>query len=160
MLFLCPSRMQHFRISNEKKRPRGNSHVSSHIWTSPTVPDIHTWPSMRRFLIVCPISTAFNSMTHVHEACWRDALQRAEHAMHRPSMNENNAMRHDRLERAYYSQTSSVYYNRRVLVCRVARLQFIWGVKLKTSFIRNLARFHHPQCPQCWSNIWHCTEVM
>lgn len=83
VLFLCPSIMQQFRISNEKMRPRGNRYVSLHVWTSPTVPHIHAWPSTRPFLIVCSISTAFYSVTHVHETWRRGALQRDEHAMHR-----------------------------------------------------------------------------
>ncbi len=92
VLFLCPSRMQQFRISNEKKSHEG---IATFHNTYERLPQSQT-PKHDQFLVVCPISSAFNSMTHVHEACWRGALQKAEHAMHRPSMNENNAMRQTR----------------------------------------------------------------
>ncbi len=96
----------------------------------------------------------------VHLTAWRMSMRHVEEVhCRKPSTRCTDpvwmrTMQCDRLERAYYNQTSFVYYHRRVLVCRVARLQFIWGVNLKTSFIRKLARFHHSQCPQCWSNMW------
>jgi len=59
-------------------------------------------------------------------------------------MDENNAKRRDELERAHYNPNQlHLSELTRYGFFRVVCLQFIWVVKLKLSFIRNLSRFHH-----------------